>query len=222
MINWKAIIFDLDGLLVDSEVIWAEAEERLLGARGKGYNDTIPRDEFVGLRIDEFLDRLCVAFNIDESRESLYDELVGDMLQLVPDKVVQKPGARELLDYIRLHNIPCAIASSSPQSIIEAVAETQGWGDFVQVRLSAELVAKGKPAPDVYLEAARRLGFQPADCLALEDSPNGARAAIAAGMTCYAVPDLSHSPVTAFEGITPYVFDSLHTVLAQLTGGRLG
>lgn len=222
MNKWKAIIFDLDGLLVDSEVVWADAEARLLGARGKGYNDTTPRDEFVGLRIDEFLDRLCAAFNIDESRENLYDELVGDMLQLVPDKVVQKPGARELLDYIRLHNIPCAIASSSPQSIIEAVVETQGWGDFVQVRLSAELVAKGKPAPDVYLEAAHRLGFQPADCLALEDSPNGARAAVAAGMTCYAVPDLSHSPVTAFEGITAYVFDSLHTVLAQLTSGHPG
>jgi HAD superfamily hydrolase (TIGR01509 family) len=222
MTDPKAIIFDMDGLLVDSEVIWAEAENRLLGARGKGYNETITRDEFIGLRIDEFLDRFCEAFNIDESHESLYDELVNDMLQLVPDKVIPKPGAREILDYVRLHNIPCAIASSSPQSIIEAIVETQGWSDFVQVRISAESVGQGKPAPDVYLEAARRLGFKPADCLALEDSPNGARAAIAAGMTCYAVPDLFHSPVTAFDGITPYVFDSLHTVLAQLTGGRPG
>lgn len=222
MTDFKAIIFDLDGLLVDSEIIWAEAEVRLLGVRGKGYSETTPRDEFIGLRIDEFLDRLCAAFNIDESRESLYDELVDDMLQLVPDKVVQKPGAKEILDYVRLHNIPCAIASSSPQSIIEAVVETQGWGDIVQVRLSAELVGRGKPAPDVYVEAARRLGIPPADCLALEDSPNGARSAVAAGMTCYAVPDLFHSPATVFEGITPYVFDSLHTVLAQLTGGRPG
>ncbi|MBI5666437.1 MAG: HAD family phosphatase [Chloroflexi bacterium] len=222
MTDPKAIIFDMDGLLVDSEILWADAESRLLAARGKGYNEMTPRDEFVGLRIDEFLDRLCATFDIDESRESLYDELVGDMLQLIPDKVVPMPGAREILDYVRLHNIPCAIASSSPQSIIEAVIETQGWGDFVQVRVSAESVGRGKPAPDVYLETARRLGVKPADCLALEDSPNGARAAVAAGMTCYAVPDLSHSPVTAFEGITPYVFDSLHTVLAQLTGGRPG
>lgn len=222
MTDFKAIIFDLDGLLVDSEVLWADSEVRLLAARGKRYDETIPRDEFVGLRIDEFLDRLCATFDIDESHESLYDELVGDMLQLIPDKLTATPGAREILEYVQQHNIPCAIASSSPQSIIEAVTETQGWGDFVAVRVSAERVGRGKPAPDVYLEAARQLGVRPEDCLALEDSPNGARAAVAAGMTCYVVPDLSHSPVTAFEGITPYVFDSLHTVLAQLTGGRPG
>ncbi|MBZ0286750.1 MAG: HAD family phosphatase, partial [Anaerolineae bacterium] len=126
MIDPKAIIFDMDGLLVDSEVIWAEAETRLLGARGKGYDGNVPRDEFIGLRVDEFMEKLCAAFNMDENPENLYDELIEDMLQLIPDKVVQKPGAREILDYVRLHNIPCAIAYSSPQSINEAVVETQG------------------------------------------------------------------------------------------------
>lgn len=222
MTDFNAIIFDMDGLLVDSETVWAEAELRLLGARGKTYDDTHPRDELIGLRIDEFLDKLCATFNIDESPKSLYDELVEDMLQLIPERVMTKPGAPEMLEYLQLRNIPCAIASSSPQSIIEAVVAAQGWGDVLPVRVSAEAVARGKPAPDVYLEAARRLGVSPARALALEDSPNGARAAVAAGMTCYAVPDLFHSPVTAFDGITPYVFDSLHTVLAGLIGSRSG
>lgn len=222
MTNFNAIIFDMDGLLVDSERVWADAETRLLAARGKAYDADHTRDDLIGLRIDEFLDRLCATFNIDESPESLYDELIGDMLQLIPDELMTKPGATEILEYVQLRNLPCAIASSSPQSVIEAVVASQGWTEALPVRVSAESVGRGKPAPDVYLEAARRLGIAPGHALALEDSPNGARAAVAAGMTCYAVPDLFHSPVTAFEGITPYVFDSLHTVLAQLTGGRSG
>lgn len=216
----EAIIFDMDGLLVDSEIIWEEAEGRLLAARGSSYADSpAGRDPFVGLPLDEFLEKLCATFNIDESQESLYDELVGDMMRLIPERVVPQPGAAEILAYVQARRIPCAIASSSPQSIIEAIVEAQGWGDVLAVRISSESVGRGKPEPDVYLATAQRLGFAPRDCLALEDSPNGARAAVAAGMTCFAVPDRSHSPAAAFDGITPYVFDSLHAVLAHLNGG---
>jgi beta-phosphoglucomutase-like phosphatase (HAD superfamily) len=86
------------------------------------------------------------------------------------------------------------------------------------VRCSGDDEIQGKPAPYVYLSAARRLGVDPSDCVALEDSPNGSRAAVAAGMTCFAVPDRSHTGPEAFETITPYVFDDLHAVLKALRG----
>ncbi|MBZ0287226.1 MAG: HAD-IA family hydrolase, partial [Anaerolineae bacterium] len=112
--------------------------------------------------------------------------------------------------------IPTAIASSSPKAIIDAILKAQGWDTLFSVRCSAEDEARGKPAPDVYLRAAERLGINPGDCLALEDSPNGARAAVAAGMTCYAVPDTKHISSHAFDGITPHVFRSLHEVLDSI------
>jgi beta-phosphoglucomutase-like phosphatase (HAD superfamily) len=91
-------------------------------------------------------------------------------------------------------------------AIIEAIVDNAGWGSLFSIRCSADDDASGKPAPDVYLRAARLLDVHPSDCLALEDSPNGARAAVAAGMTCYAVPDLSHTRRSAFDGITRHVF----------------
>jgi HAD superfamily hydrolase (TIGR01509 family) len=139
------------------------------------------------------------------------------MLELVPHQVQPRPGARELVDYVTQHNIPRAIASSSPLEVIDAIVLSQGWGDILQIRCSADHEQHGKPAPDVYLRAAEKLNFPPSDCLALEDSPTGARAAVAAGMVCFAVPDPSHTHVDAFEGITPYVFDSLHAVRAALS-----
>jgi beta-phosphoglucomutase-like phosphatase (HAD superfamily) len=104
-------------------------------------------------------------------------------------------------------------------SIIEAVIDSQGWHTLIPQRCSAEGVARGKPAPDVYLLAAQTLKLAPGDCLALEDSVNGARAAVAAGMTCFAVPDPSHVAASAFAGVTPHIFDNLDSVLAHLANG---
>ena len=138
------------------------------------------------------------------------------MLELIPQHVVAQPGAQEVIDYVMAAGIPHCIASSSSMPIIDATLASQGWDNLFEIRCTAADEPHGKPAPDVYLTAARRLGIDPRDCLALEDSPNGARAAVAAGMTCYAVPDRSHSEPEAFAGITPHVFDSLHQVLEAL------
>ncbi len=215
MTHFQAIIFDMDGLLVDSEPIWEQAEISVLAAHGKTL-DPKKREHLVGLRMDEFIPAFIRLFEVDAPAAAVEAEIVNTMLGFIATQVVTRPGAPELLAYIQQNDIPCAIASSSPAVIIDAVVESQGWGEVFPIRVSAEVVAKGKPAPDVYLEAARQIGAIPGRTLALEDSPNGARSAVAAGMTCYAVPDLSHTRVEAFADITPYVYDSLHTVLAAL------
>lgn len=215
--NWqpKAVIFDMDGLLVDSEPIWHEAETELIESRGHIYTAEA-RAQIIGLRLDEFVEKLHTIYNFTESHDAIIQEVTDRMLALIPVRVTVKPGAQELIDYVVSQGLPVAIASSSPLSIIEATVQSQNWQDIIPVRCSADDVGRGKPAPDVYLKAAELLGMAPTDCLALEDSPPGARAAVSAGMVCYAVPDPTHSDHAAFNGVTPHVFDNLHQVLATL------
>lgn len=217
----KAIIFDMDGLLVDSEPVWEEAETTVFLSHGIHMERHV-REQLIGLRNDEFIGRLREIYRVSVSAETLQREVIGQMLAIIPHKVKAKGGAREILAYAGEEGIPIAIASSSPVAIIEAIVKSQGWEAVIPIRCSAETVALGKPAPDVYLKAADLLGIGPEDCLALEDSPNGARAAVAAGMTCYAVPDGDLSRDEAFNGITEHRFDSLHRVLRQLKADTSG
>ncbi len=218
--NFAAIIFDMDGLLVDSEPVWHIAEVEIVESRGHKYTDDV-REQMVGLRMDEFLTKLHRIYNFSDSIESLYAELTKHMLRLIPQKVKAQPGASELVAYVAAqNNILSAIASSSPMSIIDITLKSRKWDNIFTYRFSADDDTHGKPDPDVYLRTAKSLGVNSADCLALEDSPNGARAAVAAGMTCYAVPDLSHSEAAAFDGITEHVFASLHDVLHILQHKR--
>ena len=213
---FDAIIFDMDGLLVDTESVWEEAESAML----RGYHiemEPAVRAQLIGLRNDVFLGKLKSMYDIPDSLEDLQDDVIGRMLKLIPIKAKPMPGAIEIIQYVVDQGIPTAIASSSPSVIIEAVVSSQNWGHLIPVRCSAEHLLAGKPEPHVYWEAAKALGIAPMNCLALEDSPIGARAAVAAGMTCYAVPDLSHTRIEAFEGVTEYVFDTLHHVLERLT-----
>jgi HAD superfamily hydrolase (TIGR01509 family) len=212
---FEAIIFDMDGLLVDSESVWHVAETELIESRGHVYTPEA-RAQIVGMRMDEFLSRLHAIYNFKESVSELHELLTSDMLQRIPVDVKAQPGANKIVHWVHEHNIPTAIASSSSMSIIDATLKSQGWENLFDVRCTADDEARGKPAPDVYLRAAERLGVDPKKCLALEDSANGARAAVAAGMTCYAVPDLSHANIDVFKDITPHVFTSLHTVLEHL------
>lgn len=215
--KFDAIIFDMDGLLVDSETVWHVAETDMIEARGHKYTEEV-RAGIVGLRMDEFMAKLRDHYGFEEPLEELIDELLSRLGNLLETEVQPQPGAHELVSYVVENAIPYAIASSSPKSVIDATLKSQGWDALFAVRCTADDEARGKPAPDVYLKAAQRLNIDPTKCLALEDSPNGSRAAIAAGMTCYAVPDRSHTDVSAFNDITPHVFDDLHQVLAIIKG----
>ncbi|MGB7342024.1 MAG: HAD family phosphatase [Phototrophicaceae bacterium] len=211
---FKAIIFDMDGTLVDSEVVWDIAEREMFAEMGLEYNETI-REQVIGLRLDEFFEKLIGIYGIDNTVEDLSENLVARMLKKIPEMVEQKSGAQAIIEWTAAQNIPYCIASSSSMAIIEATVKAQNWESLIPHLYTADSVERGKPAPDVYLYAAEQLGVDAKDCLALEDSPNGARSAVAAGMTCYAVPD-SHSSPEKFEGITPHVFNTLDEVLAHL------
>jgi HAD superfamily hydrolase (TIGR01509 family) len=218
-VTFAGIIFDMDGTLVDSEIIWQRAEQAVFERRGLVYNDAV-REHVIGLRLDEFFDYLINFYGLNESVEALSAELQAELVHCI-DQIERKPGAQEIIDYAAAMGVPFCIASSSPLPVIKAVVQAQGWADKITRLYSADAVASGKPAPDIYLYACEQLGVDPGACLALEDSPNGARAAVAAGMTCAVVPDY-HSRPDQFVDITPHVYASLYDVLDALREGRLG
>lgn len=211
----QAVIFDMDGLLVDSEPLWHIVETEMLHSRGKTWNMDFQKN-LIGLRLGDFWTRMCAGYELSETPETLIAEVTQTMIDRIPAQVVARPGAKELLEYLSARGIPMSIASSSPMSVIHAVVESQGWADYFGVLISGDMVVNGKPSPDIYQEAARLMGYTPDQVLTLEDSRNGARAAVAADMVCYAVPDLSHNTAAEFDTITPHVFNSLHEVVASL------
>jgi len=213
--TFDAYIFDMDGLLVNSEPLWFHIETGVLQKRGKVYDPAVQK-QFVGMRMDEFWTNMVRLYDLDDAPTDIIREVIDLMVMRIPHEVTAQPGTGDLLDFLLAKNAKMAIASSSPRRIIDAVVTAQGWDRYFPLHVSGDEVARGKPAPDVYLEAARQIGADPARCLALEDSPNGARAAVAAGMTCYAVPDRSHGHSDDFKAITPYVFESLYEVMELL------
>jgi HAD superfamily hydrolase (TIGR01509 family) len=214
----QAIIFDMDGLLVDSEKLWKIAETGWLADRGATYSDE-KHAPFIGMALPEFVPHIRQAYGLDDDAETLLADLMQRIITLIETQTTPQPGAAQMVDYVASYNIPHAIASSSPMAVIEATLNSQPtWAEVFAVRCSADEVPNGKPAPDVYALAAERLGVQAAQCIALEDSRNGARAAVAAGMTCFVVPDLTHAAPSDFEEITPFVFATLHEALATIRG----
>ena len=214
--GFAAIIFDMDGLLVDSEPLWHQIESSIVESAGYRYTDEV-RDLTIGLRVDEFAEIIRRHYpKIAASSAEVAARLVDGMTRVPPEKIKARPGAGEIIRYAAERDIPRAIASSSPQSIIEHFLAMLGWDELIPRRYSAEGMAHGKPAPDIYLYAAAQLGCPPPQCLALEDSRAGTLAALAAGMTCYTVPDLSHSSLADFADINPNIYSSLHEVLDEL------
>lgn len=214
MVAFKGVVFDMDGTLVDSESIWEIAEAEMFAERQLEYTDA-EREQVIGLRLDAFFQKLIEIYGLDERVEDLADELTQRMLEKIPTMVKPKPGASALIKWTAQQGLPYCIASSSPTSIIKAIVDAMGWADIMPLYYSADDVAQGKPAPDVYLYAAQKIDVAPVRCLALEDSINGARAAVAAGMTTYIVPD-AHTDKAKYAGISPHIYESLHIILEEL------
>ncbi len=186
----RALLFDMDGLLIDSEPLWHEAEIHGFGLAGLCLT---PEQclETTGLRVDEVVQfRFAQRPWATPSQDAVAVAIVERVVELVHAKGVLKPGVAEVLEAARGSGLRTALASSSPYVIIDAVLDRFGLRSAFEVVHSAEEEARGKPEPDVYLTAARKLGVDPGLCVALEDSPNGVVAAKAAGMKCIAVPEL--------------------------------
>jgi HAD superfamily hydrolase (TIGR01509 family) len=187
-----AVIFDLDGVLLDSEQIWDEAREELARERGGRWHDRAQQDMMgmSSLEWSRYLrDELAVPMEVD----AISREVVRRMTEGYQRELPLLPGAGEAVESLG-RRWPLGLASSSNREIIDLVLELTGFGAVFRAAISSEEVARGKPAPDVYLETASRLGVDPTGCVAIEDSSNGMRSAAAAGMTMIAVPNPHYPP----------------------------
>jgi HAD superfamily hydrolase (TIGR01509 family) len=188
----QAVVFDLDGVIVDSEQVWDDVREAYTREVGGTYTDTAARD-MMGMSSVEWSRYMADALGVPGTPEEINAAVVERMLVRYGDDPPLIPGAVEAVRRIAAR-WPLGIASSSNPELIEVVVRASGLGDVFQVAVSSQDVPRGKPAPDVYLEAARRLGADPVRCGAVEDSHNGIRSAKAAGMRCIAIPNRHFPP----------------------------
>jgi HAD superfamily hydrolase (TIGR01509 family) len=187
-----AVIFDLDGVLLDSEQLWNGAKEELVRATGGRWREDAPTT-MMGMSSPEWSaylrDDLGVPLEVAEINRQVVQRMEAGYRRALP----LLPGAAEAVRALAAR-WPLALASSANRELIDLVLELAEFGDAFGVTVSSEEVERGKPAPDVYLAAARGLGVEPARCVAIEDSSSGLRAAAAAGMTVIAVPNPHYPP----------------------------
>jgi len=179
-------------VLIDSEQVWDAVREGLARERGGRWTERSQRD-MMGMSAPEWSRYMHDVVGLPESPDEINREVVARLLERYAGSPPWLPGA---LDAVRrlAARWPLGLASSSNREVIEAVLTAGGIAGCFHAVVSSEEVARGKPAPDVYLEAARRLGVAPARCAAVEDSHNGIRSAKAAGMRCIAIPNPHFPP----------------------------
>ncbi len=182
-----AIIFDMDGVLLDSEPIGYEAMRLVMDRHGAPY-DLAENDEFVGRTSTESFRILRARHRMRPEAEELARQFQEAKIRIVRERAVPLPGVPEVLIGARAAGYRLALASSAETSVIDATVERLSLAGLFELRVSGWEVGRGKPAPDVFLETARRLGLPPTACLVVEDSRNGLLAAKAAGMRCVVVP----------------------------------
>ena len=202
-----AVIFDLDGVLVDSESVWNNARRELVLQTGGQWRDDAPR-AMMGMSSVEWSRYMAEELGVPMSPEQISAAVAQHLERLYRERVPLLPGAREAVDSLG-SRWPLAIASSANRPVIELVLELTGLGRRFRAAVSSEEVAHGKPAPDVYLEAARRLSLQPRACAAVEDSGNGLRAAAAAGMLVIAIPNREFPPEQAALALADVVLPKI-------------
>ena len=184
----KAVIFDLDGTLVDSLWMWETIDSDFLGNYGYSCPPELQKT-IEGMGFTEtavyFKERFSLPLSIEEIKQ-IWTEMSIDKYR---NEVPLKPGAKEFLTYLKDHGIKTGIATSNGREMVEAVLESLGVREFFQVVTTACEVNAGKPAPDIYLCVAEKLGVKPEDCMVFEDVPAGILAGKRAGMTVYAIED---------------------------------
>jgi HAD superfamily hydrolase (TIGR01509 family) len=211
-----AVLWDMDGTLVDTEPYWIESEHEVVREHGNGAWSEAHGHALVGMDLRDaarYMKRHgAVRLGVDETVEALLDGVVVRVRRRIP----WRPGARELLQALGDEGIPCGLVTMSWRRFVDAILPALPEGVFGAV-VTGDDVVRGKPHPEPYLEGAARLGLPPAACLALEDSPTGARSAWTAGCVVVAVPHLvpvppevRHHELPTLEGVGAQQLVALH------------
>ena len=209
-----AVIFDLDGVLLDSEQVWNAAKEELVRERGGHWSDRAPRD-MMGMSSPEWSAYLRDRLGVDMEPAEISADVVRRLERIYRERLPLHDGALEAVEQAAAR-WPLGLASSSNREIIELFLDLTALRDRFAATLSSEEVERGKPAPDVYLETARRLNVHAPDCAAVEDSENGIRSASAAGMYVVAVPNEVYPPAADALAEADAVIASLRELPARL------
>jgi HAD superfamily hydrolase (TIGR01509 family) len=188
----EAVVFDLDGVLIDSEPVWEQVRRGLVAERGGHWAPDAQR-RLMGMSTPEWARYLSEDLGVGLPPDQVAALVVDRMAASYRDHIPLLPGAVEAVRRLAAR-WPLGLASSAPAALIETVLEASGLRSCFQVAMSTEQVARGKPAPDIYLAVAARLGVAPADCAAVEDSSNGLRSAAAAGLHVIAIPRPQYPP----------------------------
>jgi HAD superfamily hydrolase (TIGR01509 family) len=213
----SVVVFDLDGVIVDSEQVWDEARRALAAERGVPWPAEATR-AMMGMSSPEWTRYMHEAVGLPEPEEEIGREIVGYLERLYRAELPLISGAvdavRRMGDTFRL-----GLASSSNRPLIDLVLELTALAPLFEATVSSEEVGRGKPAPDVYLEALRRMGVSGADAAAVEDSHNGIRAAHAAGMRVVAIPNPHFPPDAEALALADVALDDIDALTAEIIRG---
>jgi HAD superfamily hydrolase (TIGR01509 family) len=209
-----AVIFDLDGVLVDSEAVWDEVRRQFTVENGGRWHADAQRD-MMGMSSVEWSRYVRDRLGVDLDPERISQEVADRVADVYRERLPLLPGAVESVRALAAE-WPLGLASSSNRHVIDLVLDEAGIADCFDATVSSEEVGAGKPAPDVYLEAARRLDADPSACVAIEDSTNGIRSADAARMKVIAVPNKDFPPEPDAVAPAAVVLDSLEELSPEL------
>jgi HAD superfamily hydrolase (TIGR01509 family) len=213
----EAVVFDLDGVLVQSEELWDAARKELAHDHDVEWPDDAT-DAMMGMSSKEWSRYMHDEVGVPEAPDEINRKVLEWVEKRYRDDLPWIPGAREAVRRIGTE-FPLGLATSSNREIIDIVVEVGGFEDILKVTVSSEEVDKGKPAPDVYLEATKRMGVDPRKTAAVEDSTNGLLAARAAGMRVIAIPNDAHPPAEKGLDAADVVLDSIEDLTPGVVMG---
>ena len=208
----EAVVFDLDGVLLDSEQAWDDARQALVAEQGGTWTDAATR-AMLGMSSREWPVYVRDELGVDLGAEEINAEVVRRVKERYARELPAIPGAQDAVARLG-ERWPLGLASSSNREVIDLVLGELGVAESFAVTVSSEEVDRGKPAPDVYLEAVRQLGADPAHCVAIEDSENGIRSAYAAGLRVLAIPNPHFAPAPDALALAAQVLPDLGALTA--------
>ncbi len=209
----EAVVFDLDGVLVDSEQLWDEARRDVAARHGGRWHDRATGD-MQGMSSVEWSAYMHDSLGVQLPPGQIAELVADELLRRYADHLPLLPGARQAVERLA-PRWPLAVASSANKTVIDAVLVAARLESCFSVTVSSEEVARGKPSPDVYLEAARRLHVAPRHCVAIEDSANGIRSGLAAGLHVLAIPNPAYPPPPAVLALADVVLGSLGEITEE-------